>query len=112
MKRISALIFLFLFLITPLKAEEKKKYKPANQFVDDLKQLTNDYQAFGEFKGSIHTACMAFLSDYITNEQKIRLVNIARENLYNSRKRHSNPNKVEKKIISSFKTVNCFPEFK
>lgn len=108
MKRISALIFLFLFLITPLKAEEKKK----DITEDDFKQLFWDYHAYGQFTGSISTACIAFLSDYITNEQKIRLVNIARENLYNSRKRHSNPNKVEKKIISSFKTVNCFPEFK
>ena len=50
MKRISALIFLFLFLITPLKAEEKKKYKSADQFINDFTQFTNDYQAFGEFK--------------------------------------------------------------
>ena len=110
MKRFSYFLYLFLILISPLKAEENKNNLTVDHMKNKLIQQLEDYRARGQFTGAVSTSCMAYLSDYITNEQKIRLVEFAREDLYNSK--HSNPKKVEKKIISFFIKIDCFPEFK
>jgi len=98
------LIFLsFLFCVTPIKADEvKKKETQIIRF--------KDFQTHSYFHGGVSTSCKAYLSKMISNNQKITLIDSAREYLYQN---HSNPEVAEKQLFDFYKnssSKNCFPE--
>ena len=100
------IILSFNFILLPVKSDndkEEKKY-------DEYELLLKDIKAKALFKGQVFQACAAYIKyGYITNAEKITLVENSRKLLYEM---HRNPKVMEREVLSYFKKLSpdCFPE--
>ena len=76
-----------------------------------IRQYMSDREAESEYKGMIIILCYAFTSGYISNAEKVKLLETS-EILSMNRLLHSNHKEAKKMVFNKWKNKypKCFPE--
>ena len=111
-KNITLPIFPFLFLVT---FNSSKSFAESTLTIDEgkeiIRQYMSDREAESEYRGMIIILCYAFTSGYISNAEKVKLLETS-EILSMNRLSHSNHKEAKEMVFRKWKNKypKCFPE--